>query len=88
MKFHLEAEPGELEEKGPALVKALLQQFGDGDARVEAALEGFEKAEQDPLSDQGPLRFAVMRELFHRKRRVYKEQTDAMMTEIEAVLKG
>lgn len=88
MKFHLEAEPGELEEKGAALVKTLLAQFDNGDPRISAAIEAFEKAEKDPLSDQGPLRFAVMRELFHKKKAVYAEQTAAMMSEIETVLKG
>lgn len=86
MRFHLEAEPGELEEKGPALVKALLQQL-DVNEPTTAALDAFEKAEQDPLSDQGPLRYAVMRELFDKKRQVYNEQVAAMMNEIEAVLR-
>lgn len=87
MRFRLEAEPGELEEKAPALVKTLLAQF-EVDDRITAALDAFEKAEKDPLSDQGPLRFVVMRELFQRKRQIYREQTAAMMGEIEAVLKG
>lgn len=86
MKLHVETAPGELGEKAPLLVKNLLGQLADVDPRIQTALEALEKAEQDPLSDQGPLRYAVLRELFMRKRRAYEHQLGLMMQEVEALL--
>ncbi len=88
MHFQIYAEPGELEAKAEPLLRSLAEQLASVCPEAADVAELLSKAEQsrDPLADQGPLRFPVMRELHAKSRKIYQEQLDAMMKEIRSVI--
>lgn len=88
MHFQIYAEPGELEAKAEPLLRSLAEQLAPICPEAANVAELLSKAEHDPLADQGPLRFPVMRELHAKSRRIYKQHLDAMMEEIKGVIEG
>ena len=85
MHFQIYAEPGELEAKAEPLLRSLAEQLAPICPEAADVAEMLNKA-HDPLADQGPLRFRVMRELHAKSQKVYKEQLAAMTEEIRSVL--
>jgi len=86
MHFQIYAEPGELEAKAEPLLRSLAEQLAPLCPEAANVAELLSKSERDPLSDQGPLRFSVMRELYAKGGKIYREQLDAMLEEIKGVI--
>ena len=83
MRLRLEAEQGEIAEKGPELVKALLVRLAPHSHECATILAALEKAETAPPSK---VRQPAMRDLDERAAAIYAEQMAAMLKEIEASL--
>jgi hypothetical protein len=83
MRLRLEAKEGEIAEKGPELVKALLTRLAPHSPQCQTILEALEKAETAPPSK---VRHPAMRGLDERASAIYAEQMTAMLKEIEAIL--
>lgn len=89
MRLQLTATPEELEEKGPALVKALAQRLSVYDPELGDALIKAAKV-RDPKSDLADdnLQYRVLRELKDQTTREYKRQLKGMLEDIAGVLDG
>jgi hypothetical protein len=81
MRIQIDATPEELREKGPTLVKALASRLG---VDLMSLLDGedlLEKAEPPPTPHYGPIR-----DLAKQSAKVYNEEINLMLKEINEVL--
>ena len=84
MKLRIEANAEELETRGGDLIRALVDQLPEDCPDVHRVVDLLKG--QDPLSDQGPLRFRTTRELYQRMDAIYYEETERLLRELEAIL--
>lgn len=83
MDVRINADPEELEQKAQDLVKSLAHQLADYDPDL---LDVVAHLCKSSLDDQVSMRYPVMRELHAKARRIYKDQMDRMLEEIERIL--
>ncbi len=80
MKFHLEADPGELEDKGESLIAELVKAF------IPVAPDLAERLEKALPRKEPQLKFPVLRELHTRTSVAYQRQVKKMLAAIGEVL--